>query len=629
MKKISILASALLLALASTADAYIDLAPTLSFTVSESPRIIAIEVTAADLANRSVTFKEISAIKGKLSESNTGTIYLFDGQSLPTQLAQWATPGSRAVLFGSAGRGLLCIGTEWYAARVSTNAKAVNTWKLDSIRPDLPLSYYGPVSQLIESLTLMQAGKDATITVVGYGADNEGASFDLALNRPNLPGLVRIQRIRARLGMPGRVMAASANPAYFIGEGRTSAGDIPKLIEDLKSKEPLTRAAAAENLGYLRGKAASSVSALEPLLKDDSAAVRFSAARALIILKANPDAALKVLEAGLTSKISAEQREAARQTGIAGAAAGKLTPHLAALLKTDDRATQFYALQAVATLGPAASEAASAVIPLLDSPDFALDAADALGRIGSTASAGLKKLAAMLESKDTSIQWAAVRGMSQIGGEDSKPAAVFMAKKLNAEFSEVDGYNMMIYLALMGPAAKPAESAIRSARIKNPVLPTATIWAMEPDKTFPWINTNAGGFRGGPMMFGMGDGGPDFAKLIYENYVHELGPRLNASAKVLAGKILDGTSGTIPEWGYGILTCSPEASKDCVALFVPQLESEQLLQRERAAVALGYMAGHAAEAKSKLESALAKTTNPREQRLLQWTLREIQKPIED
>ena len=97
----------------------------------------------------------------------------------------------------------------------------------------------------------MLGGKEAVITVVAHGADNEGASFDLALNRFNVPGLVRVQRIRATMQMPPMVMAASANPAYLIGEGPVDEGDLAALIEQLKSPDAMVRTEAADDLRCL------------------------------------------------------------------------------------------------------------------------------------------------------------------------------------------------------------------------------------------------------------------------------------------------------------------------------------------------------------------------------------------
>ncbi|MCY3021138.1 MAG: hypothetical protein NTW87_19160, partial [Planctomycetota bacterium] len=127
---------------------------------------------------------------------------------------------------------------------------------------------------------------------------------------------------------------------------------------------------------------------------------------------------------------------------------------------------------------------------------------------------------------------------------------------------------------------------------------------------------------GGPGPGGPGPrGGPgDIALYIYEAYVHELGDRLRPAAGVLARKIMDGTAGDVPTWGYKILACAPD---EVLGILAPHLAGDDLRMRERAAVALGYMGLAAAPAKDQVKTALAKAPTEREQRLLQWCLREM------
>ena len=90
----------------------------------------------------------------------------------------------------------------------------------------------------------MLAGKDAELTTVAYGADDVATSIDLALNRTNLPGLVRVARINANLRMPPMVMAASANPAYLLGQGPVTQDDLPALVKQLHSADEIQRTEA-------------------------------------------------------------------------------------------------------------------------------------------------------------------------------------------------------------------------------------------------------------------------------------------------------------------------------------------------------------------------------------------------
>ena len=236
------------------------------------------------------------------------------------------------------------------------------------------------------------------------------------------------------------------------------------------------------------------------------------------------------------------------------------------------------------------------------------------------------QLAQMLSSDQTAVQWAAVRAMSQIGGPEAHPAVEFIIRALpNA--SEVDGYNMMIYLALLGPVAVDAIGSLQKAPIMNPMLPSATRWAIESDKTLPWLP--GGGGRGGFGGFGMppmggGGGMPggmfDVGRSIYEAFVHELGERLQPAARMLARKIMDGTAGDVPEWGYQILTCAPDES---INTLVPYLADANMVMRERATVALGYMGPAASTAKNQVAAAMAEVSSEREGRLMKWCLQEI------
>jgi HEAT repeat protein len=598
------------------ARAYIDLAPTLSKVISDSRGIAVVDVVSFDRARHEIVMKEIRALKGELSSDTvTHDVLPTESATIPRSILQWAAPGARGVLFTSRTTALVCFGNGWYQARSATGRGA---WKIGTDRPDLPLAYYGSVSRLTESIELMLAGKNAVLTVVAHGADNEAASFDLALNRQSLPGLVRLQRIRADMNMPQTVMAASGNANYSLGSGVVDESDLPALIAKLKSDDATTRAEAADDIRSLGKVARSTATApLTSLLQDGDARVRFAAASALLKINPKQTSALEVLSKGLESSDAAVRREAARNTGLGGATAGALSEKLGALLQMDaDESVRVASLQAIATLGPAASKAAPAVIPLLDNQDFMIDAADALGRIGApAASPALPKLAKMLSSDQAEIRWAAVRGMSQIGGKEAHPAVEFMIQALR-NATEAEGYNMMIYLSLLGPIASDALPAVRNAPIKNPVLPSSTAWAISPEQYLPW---QYGGGRGGR---GGGGGGPgDIALLIYEDYVRELGPRLAPMAKTLAQNIMDGTEGNMPSWGYELLACG---GAEAATVLTPHLSSDDLNVRERATVALGYMGPAAISARGALSTALAKAPTEREKRLIEWSLRKLE-----
>jgi hypothetical protein len=625
-----IIMSLICLVLATPARAYVDLAPTLAKVMTDSKNIAMVEVTQFDRAKHIVILKEIRALKGELSSEAIRHEVAPDEQAIiPRPIMEWAGLGARAVLFASRNTALVYIGQGWYQARLT----GAGPWKIGKDRPDLSLAYYGSVSRLGDAVERMLAGKDAIITVVAHGADNEAASFDLALNRTSLPELVRLQRIRANMKMPGMVMAASGNPAYSLGTGAVDEAELPALLEKLKSTDPLVRADASDDLRRLGPKAKTAQKALAPLLGDSTPRVRFSAAAALLRIDPKDTRGVEPLSKGLDSTDSAQRRFAAKAIGLSGPVAGGLTSKLSALLKDADESTQIAALQAIATLGPAASKAAPAVTLLLDNPELRIDAADALGRIGPAARPVPGQLIKMLSSDQSAVQWAAVRAMSQIGGEEAHPAVDFMIRAM-PKASEVDGYNMLIYLALLGSVAHDATDAIRSAPMLNPMLPSLTQWAIAGGTSLPWQSSfdGRGGGRGpggpggggdfGPpgMIGGFGGGGFDPGTIILQALIREMGERLRPTARLLAQKIMDGTAGSIPTWGYEILACAPD---ETISLLAPRLADENLAMRERATVALGYMGPAASGARERVTAALGKASSDREKRLLEWCIREI------
>ena len=328
-----------------------------------------------------------------------------------------------------------------------------------------------------------------------HGAEQEGASFDLAFNRSNLPGFVKVQRLKANLQMPPKVLMVSASTAYPRRPGsRRQTRRSLACCDKLKDADAEVRAESAGDLGSLGAKSAAAKSDLVALLDDVTPAVSLAAAGALLRIESNEPRALATLTKGLASTDPIIRRHAVAAIGLSGSAS--LAEPLIAGLRDSDLRVRRSALQAVATLGPAASKTVDAVAELLDDPATAIDAADALGRIGPAARSTLKRIAKLFKSGPTAQHWAAVRAMSQIGGADAHPAVEFMIREL-PRASEYDGYNMMIYLSMLGPVARDAIPAIYQSRVKNPILRQSTAWAIEPDGRFP---------------FGFGMGDVDFAR---------------------------------------------------------------------------------------------------------------------
>ena len=162
--------------------------------------------------------------------------------------------------------------------------------------------------------------------------------------------------------------------------------------------------------------------------------------------------------------------------------------------------------------------------------------------------------------------------------------------------SEVDLYNMMIYLALLGPW--PTTPSPRSnVALRNPFLRQSTAWAIDPDTGLPWVE---------PMA------NSPVAQYVFESYVRELGDHLKpVAARLVSRKSWPERRAPCPPWGYKLLAKYPDES---LKLLTPALADSELLVRERAAVALGYMGRPAATAAPQLSQALKSTEDEREQR---------------
>lgn len=110
--------------------------------------------------------------------------------------------------------------------------------------------------------------------------------------------------------------------------------DVPKLLKELKSGVPKTRATAAEDLGHLGAIRAEDTKPAVPLLlemarKDSDAKVREAAAKALGRMGADPKEAVPVLtEALKKDKVMAVRVAAARALGQLGPDAKDAVPTL-------------------------------------------------------------------------------------------------------------------------------------------------------------------------------------------------------------------------------------------------------------------------------------------------------------
>jgi|GEM_PF-1186558 len=591
-----------LLGVPAVAGAYVDLAPTLGRIVREAQSIVLVESSAFNAQRGIAILQKVRMLKGAVVEDTFRHRLVTERQPAPGDLLEWAQNGGRGVVFVSPRLTLVCFGRGWY----QVSAPVDGLWTIAPPRPELPLAYYGSVRRLIEAVELMLAGKQAIISVVPHGEDNEAASFDLALNRAGIAGFSRVQRIRADLNMPAVAMGLAARADRFVGRGPVGADDLPALLNALASNDRAIRQEAAEELRWLGNAAAPAVEPLWRLLDDADARVRMTAAATLLCIAPDDGRALEALRAGLGHADATVRRAAAGAAALTGTSGISLVEPLASLLGDGDELTRLKAVRSLGSMGPAAAGAVPALIAALDKPTLALDAADALGRIGPAAQPALPRLARMLEADAPTLRWAAVRAMAQIGSEQARPAVDFIIRQL-PRATDQEAYNMMIYLGLLGPVARDALPAVRSSRVRHPALKPATIWAIDPAAGLPWLD---------PAYFGRyTDLG--VVRYIFQAYVSELGPRLQPAAMLLARKIIEGTAGNVPPWGYALLG---QCAGDVVPILSAALADADRACRERITLALGAMGEAAAPARSTVAALLSADGADIDRRLIEWTL---------
>ena len=418
-----ILISVLLASLARPCLAYVDLAPTIAKVIEDAKVISIIEFSSLDRQSRLAFFKELKTLKGQSGTAPLVHQVAIDQDAIiPRAIIQWAQPGAHAIIFSSTRTAVVCIGQYWYQLKLTGTS-----WKLGADRPELALTYYGSVARLESALKKILAGGDGVLTILPHLVQ-ESVGFDFSLNRIAYPALIRLERVRANLRMPGTVWRVSNSPDYVLGMGPVDDEDLPELIKQLQSADPEARAAAADDIRQLTditgaAKTSPAIGPLENCLADSSPRVRCLAAGTLLRITHGHDGALKLLINALTSTEPILRRDGASACAVTGRAATPLVPLLGKLLSDPDDSIRFAALQSLGSLGPVALPARDAVLPLLNDKDAMIEAADALGHMGPRAQPVPPRLAEMLRTEQLTVRLAALRSMAQIGGKEALPAA--------------------------------------------------------------------------------------------------------------------------------------------------------------------------------------------------------------
>jgi HEAT repeat protein len=207
------------------------------------------------------------------------------------------------------------------------------------------------------------------------------------------------------------------------------AGDLPKLLADLRSEDAKVRARAAHALGELGPDAQTAFSALFKALDDRDENVARLAAQALRDIGPPARDDLPKLIDGLRHARPRVRGHAVEAVGRMGPEARSAVPELVQILKAKENAPDLrqQAAWCLGQIGPAAAtEGRPALSSALRDPEAVVReaAADALGKFGGEARRAVRSLLAMLDDRETTVvRRAALSALAQIGpdADDALP----------------------------------------------------------------------------------------------------------------------------------------------------------------------------------------------------------------
>jgi HEAT repeat protein len=434
--------------LATPAQAFIDLAPSLGKLANDSNHIVVLEVEKVSQEKRAIIFKKVADLKGK-RDGGEIKLRLANGWTPRNAkiMMELAAPGNTAVFFINGTVGYLCIGSYWCLC----SQESPPWWVTQSGAPECGWTYAGSVEKLRKHLTMMLAGQEVVIPVrkhltkeLAPGGDMRNLVFAKGvLHEREFP----IMRVQASLKMPLYAYQAKA-----VGLGAVGPEEVPALIDALKGGNATARAEAADDLASLGPQAKAAVPALSQALNDPDALVRVRAAKALAKAKPEDPAPVPALIDQLKSKDATIRRAAAGALGEIGPSAKAAAPVLTESLQHADASVRHAAALALAYLGPEAKRAVPALVEALkdQDEDVRFAAAEALGEIGEKNEVVVGALLKGIQDKDPAAQRSAALALVRLNTQVDAAAGVFIERLKGYIPSEIS------ILISIGPDALPA-----------------------------------------------------------------------------------------------------------------------------------------------------------------------------
>jgi HEAT repeat protein len=321
--------------------------------VRDSSEIVVLEVVRADRKETEITYRLVENLKGSLAiKQLSHSLYsLWYGEVDDVYL--WARPGRRAVAFCQAGTAqYVCTGNFWYSLSVSDT----RTGRLyaDEAMPQFARCFVGPVESLREGIKSLVAGKEIVITA------ETTSGQDLLAAKPQYRDWVhgqkgRVCRIKARIPPKPKREAFYYSAGEFqqelVGWGVCGEEGVFQLRRKLKDKDPIVRAEAAEDLGWLKAAGRRAEPELITALRDDDPYVRLNAAGVLAALNPKKEPDLKPMLEVLKLPDARVRSCAAMTLADLGSAARDAIPALTTALSDSDRGVRAASAYAIGRIG--------------------------------------------------------------------------------------------------------------------------------------------------------------------------------------------------------------------------------------------------------------------------------------
>jgi HEAT repeat protein len=200
---------------------------------------------------------------------------------------------------------------------------------------------------------------------------------------------------------------------------------VPKLIDAL-NQHPELRADIAIVLGNMGPAAAPATEALAKLVADDDSRVAVEATLALGKIGSEAKSAVPALSAALDRKECPNVHAIAFALGCIGPAALAAEPKLHHLAANKDRSLASVSAWAVTRLHPNSAEIAAKAIPIMEAalqeplPETRSAAIEALASLGPLAKPAQTALEKMLHDEDPQVRATAAKALETIQGGASK-----------------------------------------------------------------------------------------------------------------------------------------------------------------------------------------------------------------